>query len=198
MTAPDTSAPTRTGEAGLPRVIGLDLSLTGTGVASSLGWCERIGDDGITTIEALPERVRALESLRGRVLAAIGQNVDLVVIEQAAYSRSGGGAVERAWLWYEVVSYLLRKSVPVATVITGTLKRYATGAGVRKGSSTKGAVIDAVARRWPGYETGGDDNLCDAVVLTAMGADHLGHALAPMPKNHRAALDAVQWPEVTL
>jgi hypothetical protein len=180
-----------------PRVIGLDPSLTGTGIASSLGWCERVGMTGVTTLK-LPERVTALHGVRRQVLDLIGTDVDLAVIEQIAYSRgaTSGGAAERAWLWHEVVAHLLGNGVPVATVTTGTLKRYATGTGTKKGASTKGAVIDAVARRWPAYETGGDDNLCDAVVLTAMGADHLGHALTPMPKTHRTALDIVEWPEV--
>ncbi|MGH3380389.1 MAG: hypothetical protein ACRDP6_37205 [Actinoallomurus sp.] len=175
-------------------MVGLDLSLTGTGVASSVGWCELIGQAGVTTLE-LPARIDALHTLRGRVLDSVGEP-DLVVAEAIAYSRTNGGAAERAWLWHEVLGYLLRRGVEVATVTTGTLKIYATGSGQKRGASTKGAVIDAVARRWPAYETGGNDNLCDAVVLAAMGADHLGHPLAPMPKNHRAALATV-WPQVS-
>lgn len=175
-----------------PRVIGADLSLTGTAIASNAGWCDLIGLAGITTLD-LPARIDALHKLRDRVLDLVGQP-DLVVAEAIAYSRTNGGAAERAWLWFEVTGRLIRRGVEVATVTTGTLKIYATGSGQKKGASTKGAVIDAVARRWPAYETGGDDNLCDAVVLTAMGADHLGHPLAPMPKTHRAALTTV-WPE---
>lgn len=30
--------------------------------------------------------------------------------------------------------------------------------------------------------------------LAAMGADHLGQPLTPMPATHRTALDGVQWP----
>jgi crossover junction endodeoxyribonuclease RuvC len=175
-----------------PRVIGLDLSLTGTGIASSLGWCERVGIDGVTVLD-LSARMAALRTIRGRVLDLAGQP-DLAVVEQIAYSRTNGGAAERAGLWFEVTGHLIDRGVEVASVTTGTLKTYATGSGQKKGASTKGAVIDAVARRWPAYETGGDDNLCDAVVLAAMGADHLGHPLVPMPKTHRVALATV-WPE---
>lgn len=176
-------------------VIGLDLSLTGTGVASSLGWCELVGDAGITTLRHT-ERIPALDGLRDRIVDLVG-DPELVVVEEVAFSRTGGGAAERAWLWFDVIGRLIRRQVPVAVVITGTLKRYATGVGVRKGANTKGAVIDAVARRWPAFTTGGNDNLCDAVTLCAMGADHLGHPLAPMPKTHRAALETVKWPEVS-
>lgn len=35
----------------------------------------------------------------------------------------------------------------------------------------------------------------DALVLAAMGADHLGQPLTPMPATHRTALNGVQWPD---
>jgi hypothetical protein len=31
-----------------------------------------------------------------------------------------------------------------------------------------------------------------------MGADWLGHPIAPMPQTHRKALDAVRWPTALL
>lgn len=116
---------------------------------------------------------------------------DLAVIEAPAYSRTGGGSHERSGLWWRVVRRLLAQGVPVVEVAPTQRCRYATG----KGSATKGAVVDAVARRWPQYQTGGNDNACDAVVLAAMGADHLGHPTAIVPATHRTALDRMTWPE---
>lgn len=174
-----------------PTVIGLDLSLTGTGIASSLGWCERVGDPGITGLD-LRERIAALRNIRERILDHFTGRPDLVIVEQIAFSRTAGGAAERAWLWFEIVGSFTRRFVPVATATAQQLKLYATGSG--KGN--KGPVIDAVARRWPQFTTYGDDNLCDAVTLCAMGADYLGHPIAEMPKTHRAALDRIDWPEV--
>ncbi|SCL21646.1 hypothetical protein [Micromonospora inyonensis] len=177
-----------------PKVVGVDLSLTGTGIASNLGWCQLIGETGITT-RPLDERLDAIDRLTRDILIAIGGGSGrwpaLVAIEIPAYSRSGAGQHERSALWWRVVRNLRRREVPVAEIPIQARMRYATG----RGRALKGAVIDAVARRWPGYETKGDDNLADAVVLAAMAADHLGHPLAPMPAAHRAALDAVTWPE---
>jgi Holliday junction resolvasome RuvABC endonuclease subunit len=173
-----------------PRVLGLDTSLTATGLASSCGWLDTVGQDKITTL-ALPRRIRAVDALTAKILTLVGEP-DLVVIETPAFSRSGAGSLERHALWWLVVRALHKREIPVAEVFARTRMRYATG----KGSASKSAIVDAVARRWPQYETGGDDNLADAVVLMAIGMDGLGYPLAPMPATHRAALKAVSWPEI--
>jgi crossover junction endodeoxyribonuclease RuvC len=170
-------------------VVGIDPSLTATGIVSTAGWCRTVGRPGITTLP-LAERLAAIDSLVGDIRLQVAYP-DLAVIEQPAFSRTGGGAVERHALWWLLVRALHRNAVPVAVAVPGAVKRYATG----KGGAPKGAVIDAVARRFPQYATGGDDNCADALVLAAMGADHLGHPLTPMPATHRAALDGVQWPD---
>lgn len=172
------------------RAVGLDLSLTGSGIASTDGWCRRIGQDGITTLP-LRDRVEAVGRLAHQIFDAADGH-DLVVVEKPAYSRSGGGAVERHALWWLVVELLLAGDTPVAEVGPNSRALYAVG----KGTAKKSAVIDAVARRLPMFDTGGDDNLCDAAVLAAMGADHLGAPLAVMPAAHRKALGAVKWPEI--
>jgi Holliday junction resolvasome RuvABC endonuclease subunit len=171
-----------------PTVIGLDLSLTGSGVASTNGWCERVGLPDITT-KSLGERIIAVDYLVNEIVRLTG-HPDMVCIEIPAFSRAGGGALERGSLWWLVVRRLAGREIPVAEVAIQHRMRYATG----KGAASKGAIIDAVARRWPVFETGGDDNLADAAVLAALGADRLGHPLAAMPATHRKALDGVHWP----
>lgn len=177
-----------------PTVVGLDTSLTATGIASSHGWCELAGyTDKKRPITKLPhaERVNALVRLAGEVLDLVG-HPDMVVIETPAYAQSGGGAHERGWLWWELYRRLASREVPVALVTPQQRMLYATG----KGSGGKGGVIDAVARRWPAFTTNGNDNLADAVALMAAGMDALGHALVPMPAANRAALNAVAWPQL--
>lgn len=176
-----------------PIAVGLDLSLTGSGIASSAGWCERVGRDDITTLP-LDERLAAVDELAARIVLRTGPHEYrpmLVCVEAPAFSRSGGGVLERSALWWTVVRRLRHREIPVALVPIQSRMRYATG----KGAAGKGAIIDAVARRLPMFETGGDDNLADAAVLAAMGADRLGVPLAPMPAAHRLALDKVTWPD---
>jgi Holliday junction resolvasome RuvABC endonuclease subunit len=174
------------------KVIGLDTSLTGTGIASSAGWCERVGREGVTKLP-LAQRVEAVDDLVDRILFTAGE-ADLWVIELPAFSRSGGGAVERHALWWLLVRRLTRGigAGDLVTVAPNLRALYATG----KGGAAKSAVNDAVARRLPQFETNGDDNLCDAVVLCAMGCDWLGAPLALMPSSHRVALNKITWPEV--
>jgi hypothetical protein len=73
---------------------------------------------------------------------------------------------------------------------TGQRCTYATG----KGAASKEAVVDAVARRWPAWQTEGNNNLADAVVFMAAGRDWLGAPITDMPKTHRAAIDKAVWP----
>jgi hypothetical protein len=169
--------------------IGLDLSLTGSGIASSAGWCERVGTKDITKLP-LADRHVAVDRLVDEIVILCRQ-ADLVVVEVPAFSRAGGGVLERSALWWLVTRRLWLGEVPTAEAFNQHRMRYATG----RPQADKGAIIDAVARRWPQFETGGDDNLADAAVLAAMGADWLGHPIADMPQTHRKALDAVRWPD---
>lgn len=178
-----------------PLVVGIDPSLTGTGIASTNGWVEvhgyqrpRAKDPGITQLPH-PERIQALRDLLAFVTTTIGYP-DLAVMELPAVSRSGGGAHERGWLWWELYRSLTTNQVPVALMTPNARALYATG----KGNATKGAVIDAVSRRFPAWNTDGNDNAADAVTLMAAGADWLGHPITPMPQTHRNALTKAIWP----
>jgi crossover junction endodeoxyribonuclease RuvC len=132
--------------------------------------------------------------MRG-VLHGILHNVDrpdLVVMETPALSRAGGGAHERGWLWWEVYRHLAEAGYPIGLMSTNQRALYATG----KGNAGKDAVIDAVARRFSAWQTGGNDNSADAVVLMAAGLDHFGQPVAAMPQAHRKALAGCQWPDL--
>jgi crossover junction endodeoxyribonuclease RuvC len=181
-----------------PLVVGVDPSLTGTGIASSNGWVEVIGykkarakDPGITQLPHA-ERRDALRELVQAITDTIGHPA-LAVIELPAPSRSGGGAHERGWLWWQVYNYLAALEIPIALMTPNQRALYATG----KGTAGKGAVIEAVTRRFPDWITEGDDNAADAVVLMAAGRDWLGHPITDLPKTNRAALDKAVWPTLT-
>lgn len=171
-----------------PQVIGLDTSLTKTGVASSDMWCEVRGYKDITTMPHV-RRIATMLRLVEDVLEITGKP-DLVVIEAPAFSRTAGGAHERAFLFWRLFEAITALDVPIAVMTTNQRMLYATG----KGSAAKGAIVDAVARRFPQFDTGGDDNKADAVILMAAGRDALGYPLADLPTTHRRALETVAWP----
>jgi crossover junction endodeoxyribonuclease RuvC len=168
-------------------VVGLDLSLTGTGISTP---------DGVRLVESkgakaatLADRAHRLDSLMRKILRDCSA-ADLVVIEQPAFSRTQGSQHDRSGLWWLVVSSLIYAGVPVAEVTPSGRAKYATG----KGNAGKDAVLGEVIRRFPGY-TDSNNNTADAYVLMAMGLEHVGHPLVELPKTHRDALDAVRWPE---
>lgn len=187
-----------------PLVIGLDTAIgskdsTGTGIASSAGWCEAVGypdrkkkDHAFSKLPHL-ERLAALRELRNRITLVVGQP-DLIVMELPAPSRAGGGSHERAWLWWELYDWFEAHELPVGLLTPNQRAKYATG----NGTASKPAVVDAQARRWPDWHTEGDDNLSDAVVLMAAGMDHLGHPIAKVPATHRVVLDKATWPQIDL
>lgn len=179
-----------------PRVVGVDISLTASGVADNTGWCTKVGREGVLKLP-LHDRTEWLVTLAEEVCARIFHPVlpALVVLEASASAQAYGGASERAGLWWLVVHILRDADIPCVEVSPSQVKLYALGRGGGKDTG-KGAVIEAVTRRWPQFLTRGDDNLADAAVLAAMGADYLGHALAPVPAKHREALAKVKWPEV--
>jgi hypothetical protein len=118
---------------------------------------------------------------------------DLVVIEGPSYGSAYAGQKghhERAGLWWLVTHNLWAQSVPVAIAPPAVLKKYATG----KGNANKDLVLTDTVRRFADFQGGND--AADALVLCAIGADHMGLPLVAMPKVHRDALAKVAWPAV--
>lgn len=168
----------------VPKVVGLDVSLTCTGVAGE-GWTDiirpRAGLRGHPRLAWIIERVS--EHIAG---------ADLVVIEGPSF---GGGVAHRhedlAGLRVMVRHACWRRSIPYAVVPPSCRALYATG----KGSGSKGAVRDAVRARY-GVECDGPGRYdqADAYTLLAMGLHHLGWPLAIVPDTNRRGLDGAQWP----
>ncbi|MFI9203308.1 hypothetical protein [Streptomyces sp. NPDC053048] len=168
-------------------VRGLDLSLTGSGVAGA-GWAQTLGSKGKRSDTYAMRRAR-LHGLADRIVEAVGR-CDLAVVEGPSYGSTGAGTWDRAGLWWMVVDGLAARDIPVAVVAPTARARYATG----DGRAGKQAVIAAATFRY-GVRLR-DDNQADAYVLLAMGHDWLDEPLAPVPEQHRAALDGVEWPDL--
>lgn len=162
-------------------VIGLDLSLTATGIAYA---------DGTTrTIKTrTADGDRRLLQIVAAVVEAASQGVELAVIEDLpthAHSAGITGMVHGA-----VRAALIAQGLPYVLVPAATLKAFATG----KGNADKTAMALAAFKR---AETEfADDNCCDAWWLRAAGLDWLGTPLFPLPEAQRVRLAKVRWPEL--
>ncbi|MFI0932939.1 MULTISPECIES: hypothetical protein [Streptomyces] len=168
-----------------PLVIGLDLSLTCTGVAGE-GWADYIR----------PKTLRGHPRLNHLVdeVASFIKKADLVVIEGPSF---GGGVAHRhedlAGLRVMVRHACWRRSIPYALVPPSCRALYAAG----KGSAPKGQVRDEIAARY-GIELDGVGryDMADAYTLLAMGLHHLGTPLADVPEKNATGLTGCQWPDM--
>lgn len=176
---------------GFPQVIGLDLSMTCTGVAG-YRWVDVVKTTGKRT-DTLIDRAVRIDKIASRVadLIRLSEPVELVAIEGPSYASKDPGIWDRAGLWWLIVAPLIAAGTPVAVVPPACLKKYATG----KGNASKDEVLLAASRRYPTAEIT-ENNSADAQVLYAMGCDWLGHQLETVPQVNRNALASVAWPEV--
>lgn len=166
-----------------PLVVGLDLSLTSTGVAGD-GWTDKI-------------RTKTRGDARIRILiieiADYIKAADLVVMEGPSFGHVGPRNPEDlAGLRVIVRQYCYRHHIPYAVIPPSSLKVYATG----NGRAEKGEVRSAVADRY-GHLTEGPARYdeADAYVAMAAGHDWLGKPLKVLPESHRRALAGCQWPD---
>lgn len=175
-----------------PCVLGLDLSLTGTGIA-------RIGAESVELLTTVRPGKRQGHERIEFILDAIGEaqrmaGIDLVVIEGPSYGSQGGqrGHHERAGLWWLVAQSLYGIRRSYAVVSPKGRAKYATGSG----NAGKKAVLAAVRERYGHLVTAGirNDNEADALTLAAMGVDHLGGHLGDVPAVNREALRKAAWP----
>lgn len=164
----------------MTHVIGLDLSLTSTGVASSLGWTDRIR----------PKHLRGLDRLRYILnhLRTYTHGCPLAVVEGPSYNHKGlrqhEELVALRWMVYDLLD---RHDVPVAIAPPASVKLWATG----KGNAGKTAVMAAMRDRYPDTAIASSDE-ADALALAEMGAAWTqGIAVTA---DQRRALNGVNWP----
>ncbi|MFI9200208.1 hypothetical protein [Streptomyces sp. NPDC053048] len=185
MTVTRTSVPAAAGAGPAPRILGLDLSLTSTGIALPGGTTyvipthRRDGDRRLLTIR---DEIR-------RIL--ISQQPHVAVIEDLPKHAMGAGIT--AHVHGIVKGELLDCDVPYALVAPATLKSYASDYG-RATKERMAAAAYLAAGVSFSHDPGGDR--CDAWWLRAAGLDHYGHAEVTLPAAQRARLAKVRWPEL--
>lgn len=181
-------------------VVGLDVSLASTGVAT-LGctpedrWTVHAYTVPTAPVPAgggAPEPV-----LLGRMnyvvdtVAGACQHADVVAIERPAFGAKGNALSTLAGLWWLTFRRISRLDVPVVIVSASSAKKYATGSG----NAAKRDMSRATVRMFPEVETRcGDED--DALVLAAVAAD-MADLPVPWERTHyrRTALANVARPD---
>jgi len=164
-------------------VVGLDLSLTSTGVA--------ITDGALLSTSLIRTKATGVERLMGirRLVYQFVNGAELVVMEGYAFNR-GNQAHQIGELGGVVKVMLHEEGIPVVLVPPARLKMYATG----KGNARKEHVlVSAVSRFSRTFDTTDE---AEAWWLMAMALDHYGEPVIPMPKANREVLDKIEWPSL--
>lgn len=170
------------------KIIGIDPSLTATGIAV-VDTQDRLHilTHTITSKghrdDSWAERCARINVLARRIIDT-AEGADHVVIESPSLGQQRqGGALDRAGLWWAILTGLHRVT-PITAVPPATRAKYATG----KGNAGKDAVLLAVAKRYPQADIE-DNNQADALALAAIGARLAGEPIEDsIPRTHRDAL----------
>jgi len=170
-------------------VLGVDLSLTGTGLAGPYTWDAR----RLNTSELYdPDR---MIYIRKRVMES-AVLAKLVVLEDFSYGSKGRGVFQTGGLGWVVRVELAEHQIPYVLLPPNTLKGFATG----KGNVDKYAMRRECERRL-GIVPRNDDE-ADACWLRAAGCEAYGILAKDygikMPGSHRRFLEKVTWPELSI
>lgn len=168
-------------------VIGLDLSITATGLCRVDGTTCTVGGKS----DLCDWRIKLIADA---VREAHYDQTDwryhpLAVIEDLAVHGPGGG-LHAAQVMGAVKLTLMAKGTPYLLVPPSSLKKYATG----KGNATKADMAVALYKR-AGLELA-NDNEVDAWWLRALGLHMLGHPIVELPTVNLSALDKLTLPEM--
>lgn len=171
------------------RVIGIDLAVSATGIASvdCEGQAETFSVKtepvGIVYEDRAVRLARAVQSI-----IAAAQAAQLVVMEGPAMAKHDRGVWDRAGAWWLVYMQLAHAGVPVAICPPSTLKSWATG----DGRADKKLVRARMQAMWPNVKIRNADE-SDALALATMGAQQLGYPV-PSIEWHGYAREGVEWP----
>lgn len=197
----------------MPRILGIDTSLTGTGLAridiaeNDDSPVSKYSFEACCATVSAPKpnpKDKSKRAMARRVNALIAQiepaidcgdyeepKVDLIAIESLAYGAKGASVWVLPWIFGRVLELAEKYDIPLIEVGTGQIKKYATGSGV----ADKSTVVIAVSKRWPEAEVK-NDNESDAMTAGAVGCHYLGLPIVgTVTKYHDEVLAAIRKSE---
>lgn len=173
--------------------IGLDLSLTHTGLAAididtGQAFTHDVRSKGKKT-DTTCQQVQRIDQLTEQIMTSVHAcRPEVVVVESALFSTTADtSAHRRAGLWWSVVGACVRAGYRVIEVAPSQVKKYATG----KGNADKELMVRRAHITW-GEDVcpGNDDNRADALAMADLGVAGVGGTSALNPTAYRAELVA--------
>lgn len=163
-----------------PVYVGLDISLTGAGVAVlEDGKPPRIGVFGSRPSgPTLEDRARRMQTLSNQVMGFVmkewgSEGNYRVAVEAPPYGKTPnqGSAWDRAYLWWRIVQQFISVN-PITEISPTSAKLFGMGRGsAPAGRDSKAMMMAAASQQFPGVDFI-DDNGCDALWLAAMAQSH--------------------------
>jgi Holliday junction resolvasome RuvABC endonuclease subunit len=167
------------------RIVGLDLSLSATGVS--------ISNDATLTCSTRLRGVERIVAIRDAVLRVCDKPSTLVVVEGFAMGTGRqSGSYEIGGLGWVIRVALHEHGVPYVEIPPATLKKFATG----KGNAGKPDMLASAIRA--GYDGPNDDNAIDAWWLRQLGEYANADESHPLTTAYRDdAVAKIEWPITT-
>lgn len=179
------------------RVVGLDLDLAKCGIGIVVYRPDRNSCLVVSSKLTSPLRKTGQSDAKGRPTECLrdrydrisdisGQawnhasTADLVVIENKFAGSPGGKSIDRHGAYWHVVGRCLRKGIPVVEVAPTSVKLAIAG----DGKADKAKVAGALARLWPDWTIGSDDE-ADAVGLAHIGAVRMGWPVETLARHRQ-------------
>ncbi|AGU91929.1 RuvC-like Holliday junction resolvase [Mycobacterium phage Adawi] len=185
-------------------ILGIDTSLTGTGLARI--YVKQVWSDADPKFEFIadtatvsapkPGRDKSKRAMARRVNALIdqvegcfnnGDKPDAVGMEGLAYGAKGASAWVLPWVFGRVIELCEKYDVPLTIVATSARAKFATG----KGNADKDTVLLATARQFPDSAVV-NNNEADALIVGAVVCQRLGLPILPVTAYRQAVIDALE------
>jgi len=161
------------------KVLGLDLSLTATGI-----YCDVCGGEVFKPKTKGAERLQAIRA----AIAAHYEHSDVAIIEGYSFGSQGRATFNIGELGGVTRLSLYDASIPFIEVAPAALKKFATG----KGNVGKDEVLAAAIRKFNFMGT--DNNEADAYILNRIGNSHYNGSIRTTYQQE--VEDKVEWVEV--
>ncbi len=145
--------------------VGIDLSLTGTGLVILYENGDIIEQKLISTKSSEIIEKRLLKIQEEISFISEINRLQNVYIEGLSFGSKGQSILELGALHYFIRIFLYQKNINYKAISPGSLKKFVTG----KGNAKKNLMLMKVYKKWNiEFE---DDNLCDAFSLAKMASE---------------------------
>lgn len=167
-----------------PEIIGLDLSLTSTGIATP---------QGTYVVSSKAKGDERIDYIVSQVLMEASLfRPAYFVIEGYAFAKRTSYVFAQGELGGVVKRELRLQGIPFVLVPPTVRAKFATG----RGNAGKSEVVSSIsAKLGKVFSGGGADDEVDAWVLREMGLQHFGLSKLKWPAKNMEALEKVEWVE---